>query len=310
MSNIYRSIQKLLNGNIRIALPLEVHWKSNSQQKSADGSRLFLKPFPGSWQCRSGIIFWKAPGGDESSLLPAKEFPLSAIHGTILDELITIHLYKCPTWLIPLESSRVTDSETLHSIESRKIFWDLCKYLLKLTELFVFLDVTVNHYYFSLCRQAAAHICRAFHRLSKPLKLNEELHLLRCVSSHFVFLVLVIDCLYRGLDPFALAQLASAEFFQRFVRFTNSLKRPILKHSAKFRGKSSGRRLIAAEARLTTTPDEMPHRQNLGFVDKAGFALCRTLQAVGLSAPAVEPGKRRVKWTCVGLGLFAMSFYN
>lgn len=310
MSNIYRSIQKLLNGNIRIALPLEVHWNSNTLQNSTEGSRLFLKPFPGFWECRSGLIFWRAPGGVESSLSPAKELPLSAIRGTILDELITIHLYKRPKWLRPLEACRIANSETLHFIKSRRIFWDLCKYLLKLTELFSFLEVTVNQYYLRLCRHATVHLCRVLRRLSNPLKLNEELYLLRRVSLHFVFLVLVIDCLYTGLNPFTLAQTASAEFFQQFVRFSNSQKSSTLTPLAEPQEKSSGRRLIAAEARLTTSSEEMPHRQNLGFVEKAGCALSRTLQAVGFSAPAVELGKRRVKWTCVGLEESAVNLYN
>ncbi len=270
---------------------------------------MFLKPFPGIWECRSGLIFWRAPGGVESSLLPVKELPLSAIRGTILDELITTHLYKRPKWLRPLEACRIANSETLHFIKSRRIFCDLRKYLLKLTELFLFLEVTVNHYYLRLCRHATVRLCSVLRRLSNPLKPNEELYLSRRVSSHFVFLVLVIDCLYMGLNPFTIAQTASAEFFQHFVRFSNSQKSSTLTPLAEPQEKSS-RRLIAAEARLTTSSEEIPHRQNLGFVEKAGCALSRTLQAVGFSAPAVELGKRRVKWTCVGLGKFAMSLYN
>ncbi len=309
MSNIYRSIQKLLNGNIQIALPLEVHWNSNPLQNSTEGSRLFLKPFPGFWECRSGLIFWRALGGVESSLSPVKELPLSAIRGTILDELITIHLYKCPTWLTPLEASRVANSETLHFIKSRRIFCDLCKYLLKLTELFLFLEVTVNQHYLQLCRHATVHLCRVLRRLSNHLKPNEELYLSRRVSLHFVSLVLVIDCLYMGLNPFTIAQTASAEFFQHFVRFSNSQKSSTLTPLAEPQEKSS-RLLIAAEARLTTSSEEMHHRQNLGFVEKAGCALSRTLQAVGFSAPAVELGKRRVKWTCVGLEESAVNLYD
>jgi hypothetical protein len=116
--------------------------------------------------------------------------------------------------------------------------------------------------------------------------------------------------LYTGLNPFTLAQTASAEFFQQFVRFSNSQKSSTLTPLAEPQEKSSGRRLIAAEARLTTSSEEMPHRQNLGFVEKAGCALSRTLQAVGFSAPAVELGKRRVKWTCVGLEESAVNLYN
>ncbi len=112
-----------------------------------------------------------------------------------------------------------------------------------------------------------------------------------------------------GLNPFTIAQTASAEFFQHFVRFSNSQKSSTLTPLAEPQEKSS-RRLIAAEARLTTSSEEMPHRQNLGFVEKAGCALSRTLQAVGFSAPAVELGKRRVKWTCVGLEESAVNLYN
>ena len=235
--------------------------------------------------------------------------PLSDVDGTVLETFFNLDLYSFPKWLAPLEASRTKISKAEFISHFQQSSLNFCYLVFQLAHLYVFLRPRLNRahslqWYYKVAAGQVYDVFNEFLLLLTPLYTDFRC---RCLLQRSVSLSSVIDRWYvdrRSLDD---ARSTYCNLLLYLAHLPDSPDNPTW---ALFVGskQSSHRRLMAAEGTLHKSSEESRGPSNLDFMKRAVSSLYLLLEAVGFSAPAVETGKMRVKWTCVSsINMFGSS---
>ena len=295
---MYPSIHNFLNYSSLNTLYLKTIRLRGGLHDLIEGKEWFPKLFPGLWNFRRGVILWRATSDVRSPLTTTKHFPLSSLDGNVLDKLIQVHIYEIYRWLDSYKLYNIRYS-TQSTKDLKSILLGFCNFLSQRLELIALLQVNVKEESLRIYRLAIYRIFREINKL--PLrKLHQSHFRLRAIIQRLESHVLCIDSLYFNIGPQVDTHFVKANVIQNSGYYSTRLRTLELNSVVGPGNPGPGHPKAAGE--MSVKFSEVVHqRQQLSLFIIISRCLNRALEFLKCSLPAVEPGKTRIRWTCVGL---------